>query len=247
MENQDTIVSSGNPAIRGVGVNRGVEWLVGGFRLFAKAPGPWLLAALALLIGSWILGKFWMLGGALSTAFGIVFSGAMMRACQSLENGQQFTAGLQQAATSAPLLILGAISAGLSFALGLVLAVFGLGAMGVGMAMSSPGAVGGMIGIGILVMLVMGIVLGAALWLAPALVVLKGVNPVDALRLSLMATLRNIGPYLIFALLALLACILGALPMGLGLLVVFPVLFCASYLAYKDIFAASEAVGYTAE
>src|SRR6476469_4510633 len=127
METQDTIVTpdGSNPTIRSVNVNRAVEWLVGGFKMFAKAPGPWLVAALALLIGSFILGKFWLLGGALSTAFGIVFTGAMMRACHSLENGQEFTAGLQQAATSTPLLILAAIGAALGFALLLVTGVFG--------------------------------------------------------------------------------------------------------------------------
>ncbi|UUZ52101.1 hypothetical protein LP420_13095 [Massilia sp. B-10] len=98
MENQDTIVTPGNqPDIRSVNVNRGVEWLVGGFRMFAKTPGPWLLAALALLIGSAVLSMFWLIGGALSTAFGVVFTGAMMRACQSLENGQEFASGLQAA------------------------------------------------------------------------------------------------------------------------------------------------------
>jgi uncharacterized membrane protein len=250
MENQDTTVTPGNasPTIRSVNVNRGVEWLVGGFRMFAKAPGPWLLAALALLIGSWILGLFWIIGGALSTAFSVVFTGAMMRAAQSVENGQDFASGLQAAATSVPLWILGALAAAMSFGMFLVLGVLGFGAFGVGM--MSPGAVGGMIGIGMLVMLVVIFALSAALWLAPALVVLKGVNPVDAVRLSLTASVRNIAPFLIFALLAMIACIIGALPLGLGLLVVFPVLMCASYLAYKDIFepaSALEGVAYTPE
>lgn len=247
METQDTIsqATGNNPTIRTVSANRGVEWLVDGFRMFAKSPGPWLLAVVALLIGSWILGKFWIVGGALSTAFGIVFTGAMMRACQSLENGQEFTTGLQQAATSTPLLILGAIGAALGFVVVLVMGVFGLGALGVGM--MSPGAVGGMIGLGMLVMFAVLFVMYAALWLAPALVVLHGVNPVDAIRLSLTGSLRNIGPYLIFSLLGFIACILGALPMGLGLLVVFPSLLGASYLAYKDIFGSAAAVSYSAE
>jgi uncharacterized membrane protein len=85
-------------------------------------------------------------------------------------------------------------------------------------------------------MLVVIVALSAALWLAPALVALRGVNPIDAIRLSLTASIRNVGPFLIFALLSMIACIIGALPLGLGLLVVFPVLMCASYLAYKDIF-----------
>lgn len=241
MENQDTIVTPGNqPGIRSVNVNRGVEWLVGGFRMFAKTPGPWLLAALALLIGSAVLSMFWLIGGALSTAFGVVFTGAMMRACQSLENGQEFASGLQAAASSPQLWILGGLAAAMSFCIFLLFGVFGIGALGVGM--MSPRAAGGMIGLGMLVVLAAMVALGAALWLAPALVALKGSNPVDAIRLSLTASLRNIGAFLIFALLSMIACILGALPMGLGLLVVFPVLMCGSYLAYKDIFAPAAAL-----
>jgi len=247
MDTPDPINTSNNahPSIRNVDAGRGVEWLVGGFRLFAKAPGPWLLAGLALLAGSAILHSIWF-GSALATAYGIIFTGAMMRACHALEQGRAFTDGLKEAISSPHLLVLGAIAAGLGFALMLVVGVMGLGAVGVGM--FSPRAVGGLIGLGMLVMLVIVIAMGAALWLAPALVVLKGVNPVDAIRLSLTATLRNVGPYLVFALLAMLACLLGALPMGLGLLVVLPVLMCSYYLAYKDLFIgadAGEAVGYT--
>ena len=249
MENQDTIVSSGNvnPTIRSVSANQGVEWLVGGFRLFAKAPGPWLLAALALIVGSAILSRIWF-GSALSTAFGIAFTGVMMRACMSLENGQEFAAHIKETASSTQLWILGAIGAGLTLGMMIVLAVIGVGAFGFGM-MGVHGA-GGMLGFGMLAMLfmlVMIVVLSAALWLAPALVVLGGVNPVDAVRLSLTAALRNVGAFLLFTLLSLLGFFIAVLPMGLGLLVMFPVMMCAYYLAYKDIFASStDAVGYTA-
>ncbi|SHH28170.1 hypothetical protein SAMN05428948_3653 [Massilia sp. CF038] len=237
MENQETIVTTNNanPGIRSVDVNRGVEWLVGGFKMVFKTPGVWLLVGLAFLIGSWILGKFW-LGSALSTAFGIVFTGVMMRACQSLESGQDFATGLKETFSSAPLWILGLIGAALSFAIVLVVGLLGVGSVTVGAV--SPGAFGSMLGLSFLLLFALGFVLYSALWLAPALVVLQRVNPVDAIRLSLMASLRNILAYIVFGLLAMIACILGALPLGLGLLVVFPALMCASYLAYKDMFGA---------
>ncbi|UUZ56096.1 hypothetical protein LP419_12535 [Massilia sp. H-1] len=143
---------------------------------------------------------------------------------------------MQAAASSPQLWILGGLAAAMSFCIFLLFGVFGIGALGVGM--MSPQQPHGMIGLGMLVVLAAMVALSAALWLAPLLVVaLKGSNPVDAIRLSLTASLRNIGAFLIFALLSMIACILGALPMGLGLLVVFPVLMCGSYLAYKDIFA----------
>jgi uncharacterized membrane protein len=86
-----------------------------------------------------------------------------------------------------------------------------------------------------------------ALWMAPALVIMKNVAPVEAVRLSFAASLKNFVPFIIFYVLAAVACFLGAMLMGLGLIVVYPVLLCASYIAYKDIFATAgsgEAVGF---
>ncbi len=241
MNNQDTLPPSpvAAPRIRGVGVERSLAWLVGGFRTFAKAPAPWLLLTLGILVASWLLGRFgsgW-LSGALSTAFGIVIVGVLMRGCQLLDQGRELTAELQHTASSAPLWILAAIGAGLTATMQLILAIFSIGSLYT-VGVTSMASVGGTFGLIALLMFAMAIVLGAALWLAPALVVLHGAQPVDALRLSCTATLRNIGPYLLYSLLAMVACVLGALPFGLGLLVVFPTLIAGAYLAYQDIFGA---------
>jgi uncharacterized membrane protein len=76
-----------------------------------------------------------------------------------------------------------------------------------------------------------------ALWLAPALVVQGGCPPLQAMKLSLLATLRHLLPCLLFSMLAFVLCIVAVIPVGFGLLVALPTLACASFCASQDVFA----------
>lgn len=75
-----------------------------------------------------------------------------------------------------------------------------------------------------------------ALWLAPALIVLNGAEPADALRASFAATWRNGSAALVYGLLVsglLLACILT---LGVAMLVVAPLIYLSTYAASLDMF-----------
>lgn len=226
------------PTIRTVDVNRSIEWLAGGWRMFMKVPGSWVVVALIMLIGGAILGYILpdLIGSPLSTALYIVATGALMRSCKSLDDGLDIASGAQAAASSTPLWILGAIAAAMSFAITLLTGMLGLSSFAV--IMLSPSSMFQMLGLSALILFACSVLMGMALWLAPALVVLRGVNPVEAVKLSLLASLKNIVPYIVFALLAILLCIVASIPLGLGLLVAVPMLICSAYLAYKDIFGA---------
>jgi hypothetical protein len=70
--------------------------------------------------------------------------------------------------------------------------------------------------------LVIGAVMGALNWFAPALVVLHGAKPIDAMKTSFVATWRNWVPFLVYGLIALAAGlvvigIVGALAVMFGL------------------------------
>lgn len=240
MDNDNTLPTPSGPAptSRTVEVSRSVEWLAGGFRMFMKAPGPWVVATLVLMIGSWLLSAILpgILSGPLTTIVSIVAVGALMRSCKAIEEGRDFASGVQEAASSAPLWILGVIAAAMSFGLALLTGMLGLSSFAVGM--MSPTTMLHMLGFSALILFAAALLMYMALWLAPALVVLKGVNPVEAIKLSLQGTLKNLLAYIIVCLLAIMLCIIGAIPLGLGLLVVIPMLICANYLAYKDIFGA---------
>lgn len=81
------------------------------------------------------------------------------------------------------------------------------------------------------------LVLMMTLWLAPALIVLNGAGPVQAMKLSLLGTLRNFVPWCVFSLLAFVLCIVALIPLGMGMLVPLPCLACAAYAAWRDQFA----------
>ena len=57
------------------------------------------------------------------------------------------------------------------------------------------------------------------------------------MRQSFAACLRNILPFLLYGVIALVLSIIAAIPFGLGYLVLIPVLTCSLYAGYKDVFA----------
>jgi uncharacterized membrane protein len=67
-------------------------------------------------------------------------------------------------------------------------------------------------------------------------VALNEVPVLRALQLSFLGCWRNILPFLVYGLVALGLVFVGSIPFGLGLLVVFPLLTIAIYLAYRDIY-----------
>ncbi len=75
-----------------------------------------------------------------------------------------------------------------------------------------------------------------ALWFAPALVVINGVSPLNAFKLSFLACLRNMWSFLGYGVVSFAAMLIGSIPMGLGLVIVMPVMFASIYTSYKDIF-----------
>ena len=108
------------------------------------------------------------------------------------------------------------------------------GAMMAGMGMR----IGMVMGLGLLVLLLL-FLASAVFWFVGTLVALGGVGPWDAIRLSTRAALHNLGALLMFSLLLVPFGILAMIPMGLGLLVLLPVLSGASYASFDDVFGAS--------
>ena len=78
----------------------------------------------------------------------------------------------------------------------------------------------------------------AATYLAPALIVLHGQPAMAAMKMSLVALFRNILPGLVFGLCSLGLVIVGSIPLGLGLLIVIPIMTITNYTVYRDIFIA---------
>jgi uncharacterized membrane protein len=94
-------------------------------------------------------------------------------------------------------------------------------------------------GLGLVTMLICviaGFVISMAFWFAPALVILGGQAPVDAIKGSFAGSLKNIVPFLLYAVIYFVAAIVASIPVGLGWLVLIPVLMVTIYVSYRDIY-----------
>lgn len=77
-----------------------------------------------------------------------------------------------------------------------------------------------------------------AAWLAPALVVLRGASPVDALRLSLAACWRNVGALTVYGIAFIGLALASTMMLLLGWLFLGPLMFLSTYAAFRDMFSA---------
>jgi len=146
------------------------------------------------------------------------------------------------------LLIVGLIVLGCSILILLVFAAFAgfslLGAILTG----SPQAIvhdivasAVMLLLGALVALALYVPLAAAFWFAPALVVMHGLGPVEAMKQSLAGCFKNFLPFLVWSIVMLVFAILAAIPLGLGYLVWVPLAIASTYAAYRGIYTAEGA------
>ena len=90
---------------------------------------------------------------------------------------------------------------------------------------------------GIFVALILSVPLVMASWFSPALVAFQNVPPLKAMTLSLKACNKNFIPFLIYGLLMVPLLVLSFVPLlGLGLLVMLPVIVIGQYVCYQSVF-----------
>ena len=227
------------------------RWIASGWSLFVQSPLIWIVNIVILYIMIFAVQLIPFLGGIIANVFWPVFSGGLMmgahaqRTGRPLEVGDLF-AGFKDKA--GPLMTVGALYAVAWIVLMVfagILAVTILGASGaIGALLSgNQAALMGMVGgagfglvfVGLLAFVGF-ILIGLAFWFAPALVVLHDMSPSLAIRTSFFAGIKNIVPIIIFVLIAMVLVPIGFIALIVGLLVVLPLLFAASYAAYRDIF-----------
>ncbi len=77
-----------------------------------------------------------------------------------------------------------------------------------------------------------------ALWFAPALVMLQGVAPLEAMQLSVRACFANLPALIVFAVALCILVWVALLPYGLGMLVLVPVIAGTALASWRDVFSA---------
>jgi len=230
-------------------IGNGGGWIASGWRYFRSSPGAWIVVMI-LMFGINLAANFIPVVGPLAVNFlWPVFMGGLMLGCQAQDQGERFEIGHLFAGFSrntGQLLLLGLFYLGMAVLIGLVMAMI----VGSAFTMMDPEAMQGQdpdlmldamgggtsILLMVLVVLALTIPMMMAAWFAPALIAIEGMSALAAMKMSFMGCLKNILPFLWYGLLATLLMVVGALPFGLGLLVVVPMLMASTYAAYREIY-----------
>ena len=234
----------GNEAYRRVEAGRGLGWFAEGWRLFAAMPGMLILMCLVFFLINLALMVVPVLGNLASTVTspallgGIYFALARTHYQQSAQLGDMFEAFRNNSLIN-PMLVLGAISAGLSvLAMIPVLAVIALGATSVSdhnLSQMSAENIELLAAVLIVFLLVITVMTMALIYAVP-LCMLGGQRPVAALKLSFAASMANFIPLTVAGVAAMVLMILGGLTFGLGFIIVMPWMLATVYASYRDLF-----------
>jgi hypothetical protein len=240
----DTVILNADfvPGGRAVPAGNGWAWIASGWELFKRQPGMWIgiivVFALILIVASLIP----VAGGLLVTLFFPVFVGGIAIGCRALDEGRDLEMGHLFAgfrSRTGTLIGVGAVYLAVSL---IVMLVVGL-SMGVGM-MSMMGAgdpeaaaaMGTSILLAILIMFALMLPVIMAVWFAAPLVVFHDHGVTEAMKGSFVGCLRNIVPFLVYGVVLFVFSVLATLPVGLGWLVLGPVLAASLYTGYRDIY-----------
>lgn len=234
------------PEARSVAAGHGTAWIGEAFMLFRRAPGTWIgitliwfviSAALAAIPG----GVGQIIGMFLNPVFqaGIVLGCASLARREPLKVEHLFAAF--RGGRLGPLLLMSVIELGLAFAALLVgvLTVAGtVKGVFTGGDFHHIDPITGLLAV--LVVLALTLPLLMLVWFAPALIVVDRMPAWAAMKLSLRACLKNVVPFLLYGVVALVIVLVACIPLLLGLLVAVPVLAASVYTSYVDVFHPGE-------
>jgi hypothetical protein len=227
---------------RAVGAGQGWTWIADGFGLFKKAPGIWIALVVILFVILVVLAFIPLLGAVATFLVVPVFIGGLLLGCRALQGGGELEVGHLFAGFkehTGNLIVLGALAIGGWIIVMLpVVAIVGVGALLAALRGDAAGiaALGGSFMLAWLVALALSIPIYMALWFAPALVVLRGMAPIEAIKESFLGCLKNILPFLVYSIVLMVLGIVAAIPLGLGWLVLGPTLIASVYVSYRDIY-----------
>lgn len=231
--------------IRQVSAIHGWYWIVQGFQMFRKAPMVWMLICfIPFLIVVTLSLLIPMAGPLIFMLIAPVFLAGIMVACRDQEQGRQIEVShlfIGFKTRTAPLITVGGI-----FLVGLVIiySVFlstggsDLIAMlerGKRYDSSEIGGISSNILSSFLMVILLQIPLLMAFIFSPVLIILHNFSPVNAMKKSFQACIRNIIPFFVYNIILNLLSIIVLLVPYIGLVILSPVLFASIYVSYKEI------------
>lgn len=221
------------------------DWLRQGWALFAANPGLWIGLTIVLLVI--VLGvQIVPLVGTLAAHLLMPVLGAgLLLVCRKIDEGESVQiddlfAGFKQ--NAGPLVMVGVLYMLAMLAIVVIVIAVGGGSVAGGLLSAQPAGLGVIFGglmLSLLLSLALSVPVAMAVWFAPALVFFNNMQPVEALKASFEACMKNVLAFLVYGLIVLVLAFFAALPVGLGFLVLIPVLAGSVYAAYRDVFVAN--------
>jgi uncharacterized membrane protein len=224
---------------RAVPAGHGVSWLGEGWRLFKQSPLIWIVNVILFLVITVAVQVVPIAGGIAGALLAPVLGAGLMIGAHALHHGETLEvghlfAGFRQ--NTGALVLVGVVYLVGVIAI-VILAMLLMGASFAGlMAGGGEQALGPGLILAVLIGVALVIPLAMAYWFAPALVALNGLSAIEAMKMSFWGCLKNILPFLVYGLVALVAAIVATIPLALGWLVLGPVLAATMYASYRDIY-----------
>ncbi|MBI1175551.1 MAG: hypothetical protein GC139_09855 [Sideroxydans sp.] len=221
-------------------------WIKQSFELFRKSPLLWMVLTSIGVVGMTALSYIPIVGALLSTILMPMLLAGFMTGSRALAQGEELElahlfVGLKQ--NTQELIALGGINlVAQMLSLG-VMMLTGGGAL-VGLIMSGKQiddpalltqALAGA-GLALLVGAILFSMLLMSMQFAPMLVIFDKMSPLQAMKTSLRAFLRNVVPLTVYGVMLLPFAILASMPMMLGWLVLLPIIIASMYVIYADLF-----------
>lgn len=262
-DNAKTIPPQDPCQYRQVASNSGLKWLIQAIALFKLSPGNWILSILimSLILTIMLLIPVIQFFAIIATP---VFTAGLMFSCQKLARHQSFSLkylfkGFEQQFNS--LLMVGLIYLGCTLVCSIIAAEIST-SLGYPLLQVDPEkltngtfdieAFMASLVVPSLVMMLLMLPVAMAYWFAPALVMLRKVAPVEAMKKSFHACRLNVLAFLIYAIAALallililtVATLIASLIPGLSILLALianftfmSIFFASIFTAFEDIFA----------
>lgn len=230
---------------RSVPADRGWGWIADGFDFFRRCPGPWILTVIVFVVLMIVISLLPVVGQFAFAVTYFVWTGGLMLGCRAQAKGEDFDVRFLFAGFGVGTGKLVLLSVLMSVASAMLM-VAAVGPVYLDIISAGPGgpgtdaieAMGDPVGflLRVLVGMLFMIPLAMAFWFAPVLIVINDVPVLEALRLSFIGCMRNVLPFLLYGIIAIVLYILAIIPLLLGLLVFMPVMFASMFVAYRDIF-----------
>jgi uncharacterized membrane protein len=226
-------------------IEAGVTWWREAASLVWRDPLRWMASALVFLVVCAATLLVPVIGPLVLHVVQTILIGGLCIGCRAVDLGEPFKVGMIFAGFRSE--YLGRLTTmALALVGGFVLLFFVAGVLGLAFTVSELTGFSEISALpailpGVLFLTLVITVFAMLYWFAPALIVLHGTGPIEAMKLSFMGSLKNIAPMLSFGIVALLLLLLGILTAGIGFLLIGPIAIATIYTSTRAVFGAARA------